>query len=356
MPQNKHLKLLLVLVYILLGVLAFWVVLRYLLPWFMPFLLAFATAALLEPAVRFLIRKFRFRRWFAAGTCAVLVFVILLALLICAAGRAAGELTSFIADLPAMLSGAGDVFASIGRQLDRFVSAFPPEISGFLAQALQSLASGAAELLPALSGRLLSLASALVAMMPKIFLFIGTYAIGVFFISAGFREVKAFILRQIPESLHQKARDIKATIFSTLLKWLRAQLMLMTITFFELCAALLLLRIPYAALLALIIALIDALPVLGVGTVLIPWSFLALLSGDTAMGIALMIVYCLIAIVRSFLEPKLIGGQLGLHPVATMISIYIGFCCAGIVGMILFPIALILLKQLNDNGYLKLWN
>ena len=129
----------------------------------------------------------------------------------------------------------------------------------------------------------------------------------------------------------------------------------MLVTFLILTAAFLLLRIDYAVLLALIISFVDALPVLGVGTVLIPWALVMLISGNTSLAFGLVASYCTVCVTHSGLEPKLVGSQLGLHPVATLLAMYVGFCAVGILGMILFPIILITVKQLNDKGYLRIW-
>ena len=101
--------------------------------------------------------------------------------------------------------------------------------------------------------------------------------------------------------------------------------------------------------------MIDALPVLGTGTVLIPWALIALAAGQPVRAVTLLAVYGVVSLVRSFLEPKLVGRQLGLHPLATLMAMYVGFSCIGIPGMLLFPMALLVLRQLDASGSLRLW-
>ena len=103
------------------------------------------------------------------------------------------------------------------------------------------------------------------------------------------------------------------------------------------------------------ISLIDALPVLGVGTVLIPWSLISILGGRGAFGACLIVLYGVISLARSVLEPRLVGAQLGLDPLATLIAVYLGYCIFGLAGMVLAPILLIVLTQLNAHGRIKLW-
>ena len=101
-------------------------------------------------------------------------------------------------------------------------------------------------------------------------------------------------------------------------------------------------------LLGALIALFDALPVFGAGMILIPWALISFLQSDTRMGFGLIILYGVEALTRSALEPRLVGRQIGLHPLATLLAFYVGYRLMGVLGMILFPIASILIKQLFE--------
>ena len=186
-------------------------------------------------------------------------------------------------------------------------------------------------------------------------MFFITCAISVYFISSGYSDVRAFILRQIPREKHRALKELKRDLFSTFGKWVKAELMLAGITFVEMAVAFLFMRIEFAVLLALLVAVIDALPMLGSGTILIPWALVSLIGGDTRFAFGLVLLFAFNTILRNLIEPKLIGTQIGLSPFATLLALYIGFCAAGVLGMLLFPLGLILLKQLNDKGYIRLW-
>ena len=97
---------------------------------------------------------------------------------------------------------------------------------------------------------------------------------------------------------------------------------------------------------ALLISFIDILPVLGVGAVLIPWALISMLNGHSALGIALLILYAIITVVRNILEPRLVGQRFGLHPIATLFAIYIGGKLFGVIGVFLLPLTIIIIKQL----------
>ncbi len=355
MPQNKHLRALLWLAYGAAGALLFFIAMKYLLPWFAPFLLAFLTAASIEPVIRYLIHKFNISHGFASASCSLLVIALICGIVVFAVGRIVYELTGFVRDLPQIMSGVPGLISTFESKIDNYIVSAPPEIQNFLAGAIEKLSVKVMELPATLSGKLLEALSKVAASAPKIVLFAITYAIGVFFISGSFQEIKAFLLRQVPYRHRKNARNMKDGLSNALVKWLKAQVILMCITFLELTVAFLILKIEYAAFLALFISFIDALPVFGVGTIVLPWAVVALLMGNAPRAAALLAIYCIVMVVRNFLQPRLVGGMLGIHQVPMLIAIYIGFCVAGFSGMILLPIGLVMLKRLVDTGYIRLW-
>ena len=129
--------------------------------------------------------------------------------------------------------------------------------------------------------------------------------------------------------------------------WLTAQLKLMSVTFCILAAGLTLLRIPRSLLWAFVIALVDALPVFGTGTVLIPWALVCFLQGNRVLALGIAGPYATAALTRSILEPKLLGRHLGLDPLATLAALYIGCRLWGIAGMIAAPMITVALLQLR---------
>ena len=131
-------------------------------------------------------------------------------------------------------------------------------------------------------------------------------------------------------------------------------MILMFITFIELSVLFMAVGIDRAVLIAVITSLVDALPVLGVGTVLIPWAVFELLMGNGRLALYLIIIYCAVVIIRSILEPKIVGVHIGLPPVVTLIAAYVGYASVGVAGMILFPIIIILVKEFNDLGYINI--
>ena len=141
----------------------------------------------------------------------------------------------------------------------------------------------------------------------------------------------------------------------TLLKCLASYALILCITFAELSIGLSVLRVPNAVLIALCIAVFDILPVLGTGGIMIPWGIICLILGKWVLGFGLLVLYVIITVVRNIIEPKIVGYQVGLHPVVTLLCMLTGLQFFGLLGLFGFPITLSLLKNLNDRGLIHIF-
>ena len=351
----KHQRILIWILYAVLAAGAGFLLFRFVLPWAAPFLLALLTARLIEPLVKWLMSRLNLRRGFAASVCGLLVLALMLSLLGFAVHQLINGFGSFVQHLPEMAGQMSHSFSRLESAVYRFIIAAPVETQALINTAVESFAAMLEELPAQLSTQVLSFAASVATAFPRIFLFIITYAISVLFMSAAYPQVMAFLLRQIPAKWHQRLRNFREDLAQTLIKWCKAQMMLIAMTFAILTAAFLILGVSFGILFAALIALIDALPILGTGTVLIPWAIISMIGGDFTMGLGLLLTYAVVSVVHSVMEPRLVGNQLGLHPVATLMAMYLGFRAVGVLGMITFPFILILLKQFHDQGHLKLW-
>jgi len=329
--------------------------LKYLLPVFLPFILALVTARLMENPIRTLQHRLKIKRTAASVICALLVLSAAAAIIIFTVVGLIQLLSSVADSLPEYLSKISSLFRSLEEHILTFISTAPPEIKSGLSGAYDSIIENASLIPGKFSSYLLDFATSTITNTPEILLFTVTYTVSVFFFASGYPIITGFIMRQIPDSFRDKAAQLKSAMFGTVCIWLRSQFVMIGITFVQLSAAFLLLGISSPIIIALLVTLVDALPVLGTGTILIPWAILSLISGNSALGAGLAITYAIIYIVRSFLEPKIVSAQIGLHPLAALCAAYVGFRLSGIAGMIASPLILMILKVLNDNGIIKLW-
>lgn len=349
MSLQKHLRFLLGLLYAALALGAAIL----LLPGLLPFLLGWALAGILEPAARFLCRKLRLRRGWAAAVI-LLIFTVMLAwggafLL----RRIWYELTSLSTKLPVWMG----LLRGLNQQLDnliyRWTVAVSPEFRAALQTALAMAAEQLTAILSTLSASVLeALASGILA-LPHFLLFLFTTLLAGFFFLAGKPGLISFFQQRLPNRwlsrLKMTAQQLKAALGG----WLKAQGILLMVTFLLLTAGFLLMKMDAALLLAAGIALLDALPLFGTGTVLLPWALFCILNGALRRGVSLAVLYAVLWLTRSILEPKLIANRVGLHPLAALFSMYLGFSLFGVVGMLLAPLIAVLVTQLYAGGTLN---
>ena len=315
-----------------------WLSLRYLFPLFSPFVLGAGLALAAEPMVSFLTRRVHVPRPVSAGIGVSMAFSFLAMLILLLCAFLVRELKVLAGVIPDLQETAQSSISLVQNWLLELSSHTPQSLRPLIQNNMNTLFSDGTALLERITGYLLSLAGNLLSHIPDSALGLGTGVISAFLISAKLPKIRAWLLHRIPK---EKLRPILAALRrmkTALLGWLHAQVKLMGVTFTILVLGFVLLRIRYAPLWALGVCLVDAFPIVGTGTILLPWSLLHLLQGDSARAIGLLGIYIVVTLTRSALEPKLIGRHLGLDPLVTLIVLYAGYKLWGIGGMILAPL------------------
>ena len=353
MPENKHLRFFVRLAYVLLALTTAWLGLRFLLPWLLPFLLALGMSALMEPPVQLLTGRFRLPRWSAAALCTFLLTSALLGGLGLLLWRAGYELTLLLGRLPTLLAGLPTLSRSLETMAYRFLIALPFQVREIVREALERLLAQGIALPNHFYEWLTGMIGGFISALPAVGLFLFTTILSTYFISSSRPQLWESLHRRLPPLWRDRACRAGAELKRVLGGWLRAQGLLMLITFGELTIGFLFLRVDLALLLAGLSALVDALPVFGVGTVLIPWAVMLMLCGNLPLAVGLLILYGVVTLVRSLLEPKLVGSRVGLPPLASLLSMYVGFQAFGIPGMILSPLIAVLLRRLWACGLFR---
>ena len=326
---------------------AAWLTGKILLPLASPFLLGTALALAAEPMVRFLNRRAHMPRAVstAIGVSMAFCFLALLLLLLCA--FALRQVKALAGILPNLEETARSGLSLVQARLLELASHAPQGIRPLLEDNVRALLADSGSLLGKLTSWLLGLAGSILSHVPDSALGLGTAILSAFLISAKLPHIRKWLLRRVPR---QQLRTILASarrMRGVLGKWLLAQCKLMSLTFCILAAGLTLLRIPSSLLWAVLVALVDALPILGTGTVLVPWSAVCFLQGDTPRALGILGIYITAALTRSMLEPKLLGKHLGLDPLVTLMALYIGYRLWGVGGMLLAPLLTVAAMQLR---------
>ena len=324
-----------------------WLTIRFFLPLFSPFLLGSLLALSAEPMVRFLHKKLHVPRSISAGIGVGMAFSLLAMVLLCLCGFLLRELGSLGRVLPDLGQTAKNGFSLIQSWLLQLSSRTPESLQPILEQNVNRFFSDSAALLDKAIGYLLGMAGALLSHIPDSALSLGTALVSAFLISARLPRLRRYALRRIPREWLRVLGNTLKRIRQTVGHWFTAQCKLVGVSFVILFLGLVILQIPYALVWAAAICLVDAFPVLGTGTVLLPWSLICLLQGDSPRALGLVSTYVVVTLTRSMLEPKFLSSHLGLDPLITLIALYAGFRLWGIGGMILAPILTVIAIQIT---------
>jgi sporulation integral membrane protein YtvI len=312
----------------------------------MPFAMALGLARLMEPAVLFMRRRWRIPRKTGAAILTVLLVAAILAAVWYLLSWLFYEINSLVERAPALIARLPEMSESLTGRLERWIEAAPPSLRETLRRASEGVLSGLSAIPASVAGRLTGWLTAFAGRLPYMLLFVFALILSTFLISADYPNTVKSLLKPFSERTRDKILSVKSQLVNTLGKWLKAQGILMLITFAGLLTGLLILRVPTALLAASLIALVDALPVLGAGLCLVPWAIVSFIAGDAARGFGLLIIFAAVAVIRGLVEPKLIGSQIGLKALPTFIAMYAGFVLAGVLGLLTFPILLITAKQI----------
>ena len=311
-----------------------------------PFTLALFFSIMTQPFSRFLEKKLKFSQKIATIVSIILFLVIFLGFISLSALRLSGEiyklsinLNKYSKEAQSLWNTAIDkVYSLLGYFPEGFDEQVKNSINGFIRMGTSKLGSFINSLINFITS------------IPTIILYICITILSTFFISLDKNKIMAFLEQQFPKSWIKKVYNIKREMFNVLGSYIRAQIILMTICFFELLISFNILsflkfNLQYPLIFSIVICIIDALPILGAGAVLLPWSLISFVTGDINLGLALLVIYFLVLSVRQMLEPKLISQNLGVHPLVTLISMYSGFKFFGVIGFLIGPVVMIILKN-----------
>lgn len=317
--------------------LVLWVCARFLLPFFLPFLLGTGLALASEPAVRFLCRRGKLPRALASGVGVSATIAGALAIIMLFFGLLLRQLSPPENWVPRLTQTVGSGMGLLQKWLLTFADDLPQGLQAAYRKNMAEFFSGGTALLEKMSTFALGTAGAVITGLPETALCLGTGLLSAFLISARLTAIRRFLSQRLPQKQLEAWLSAIRQLRDILESWIGSQCKLLGITFCVLSIGFWMLRIGSPLLIAALVSLVDALPVLGTGTVLLPWSLICFLSGDGGRALGLLGLYALAALLRSVLEPKIVGRHLGLDPLATLIAMYCGYRLWGIAGMLLLP-------------------
>ena len=325
---------------------------------YMPFLIAFIISLIIEPAIRFLMRKLKLTRKKSSIIIFVIVSAIIIGTLIWGVVALISEASNLLQGLNGYVEKAYILFQNFTGKFDMSKIHLPNEINTIIQNSTGGLLNTASNWIRnALTGLL-----NIVTSIPTIAIYFVVTIMALYLICVD----KVYILDQIEHHFPKKwvfkvgnhIRDLTKTLGG----YLKAEATLILVSFIISLIGLYILKfakfnIEFPLLMALFIGFVDALPILGSGTVMVPWAIISALNGDLKLGIAIIVLFIIMSVIRQFLEPKLVSKHIGTHPIFTLIAMYTGFKFIGVIGMLIGPIILIIIKNvfstLIDEGVVK---
>ncbi len=339
MQESKQIRFFVTVLNIFFVIFALWLLFRYLFPWCLPFLIAAGIAACIERPVSFLERQLHFPRALASMIFTLLSF--------CAFGSALWFIcTKILVEIRELLESLPDtqsMFLDAARVLRRLTEYLPRSVGDVLFSLFEGLVTEGVRIPQGVLSVLGKLAKGVATSLPSVLFSALISLIATYFFSADKDQILALFHELIPQKAKRLCSQTKREGLRMAGGYLKSAGVLFSLVFALLSVGLGILQVEFAVGSAFLIALLDALPIFGVGAALIPWGFTRLLYGDVAGAIGLFVLYGIVLIARNLIEPKILGAQIGLHPLVTLFSFYIGLRAFGPLGIFLpIPIGITL--------------
>ena len=372
--QKDRLRFLIDLLYWLAIVAIIYFLFKYFLNIVTPLALALLLAAVVRPLARFLIRetrykkgengervlvrrKFRMNRTLAGVLSVVLLYLLLAGLIVLVISQLADSAVELAAGVPDFYENS--LVPGINRLYDRILelsARVDDSVVATIQASLPNLISSLGSAVTNFSARLVSWLTSLAGRLPSIMLNVLITMIATVFISVDFDRIKNFIRRNLPERPLRFAVNVKNSFLDMIWQFLKSYFLIFLITAAENTIGLLIIGIRHPLMIGALIGVFDAFPVVGSGTILIPWSIIMLIAGRIGRGLGLLTLYLVIIVVRQIIEPRIVGKHVGLRPIVTLSCMYVGTRLFGGVGLFALPIMMAILVDLNRTGILHIFH
>lgn len=327
---------------------------------YLPFLIAFVISLIVEPAIKYLMKITKLNRKLSS----IIIFVIFFSIII---GVTIWGITALISESTNLLQTLNIYIDKAYTQIQDVIGKLEITKINISNNVLNIAENSSREILLKLSTWITNFLTKLMNVItstPVITIYVVITVLSLYFICTDKIYMLDIMENYIPSKWIQRISINVKQISRSLGGYLKAEIILIFVSFIISVIGLYILKflgmdIKYPLLMALAIGFVDALPILGSGTVMVPWAVISALNGDINLGISIIVLWIFMSVIRQFLEPKIVSGKIGIHPIFTLIAMYTGFKVIGIMGMLVGPIVLIILKNvfstvLDEGGTKKL--
>lgn len=309
---------------------------------FAPFIAAFFIATTSQGLVKFLERKFKINRGISSAALVTFIVASVLGLLCIVLFQVFSQAKNLIINLPDTISAFRTQFNFWIEQLNGFKLSLSPEMAQIIDTTLTQLWEYTATLSGRTTSAVIDAATNFAVALPDVFIFLVMFILGTFFFTKDYLLVINFFKEIFPGKVIRFITKIKNILIRAFSSYVKAQLILMFLTAVLVTVGLWIVGKDYPLLWGIVCGIVDALPLLGTAVILIPWALVSLVFGDMYSFSSLLIIQILVFVIRQLAEPKIISKQIGIHPILSLVSIYIGLKFFGLAGAIFAPIIALL--------------
>ena len=310
---------------------------------FMPFVVALVLAWILNPLVRWLHKKLKISRKPIALIVIILVIAIVGGALFWFVYSLGSEVYSLISNWSSVNSSLDGVLETVGKYFDHILALMPEDLAKMIESSTESLLNWLRDAASSLLSTVGKGAGNFAMKVPGVVVGTVIFLIASYFIVGDYPRLRLMVTERMSPSVHSFLSRVRKIALAAFSGYIRAQLLLSLIVFFILLISFSIVGQSYALLLAFVFAVLDFIPILGVGAAMVPWALVDLILGNYRMSIFLLVMWGVVVVFRRVAEPKAVGNQTGLSPILSLISIYVGMRLGGVLGMILGPVLLLII-------------
>jgi len=348
LPKEGYKRILVLTFYVVLAVVFGFIFFKYLLKLLLPFIIAWCVAMIIKPMAEILHKRTGIPKKILSIILVLIILILIGALLFMIVDKLLYEFRGIIILLNANAdTWISDALKVINRLLDKipFFSSFASEEE--LLFEITELSKG---MLTKFTSNVPNILKTVITVLPNMLFTSLILIMASYYFCADYTEITNYLSNLLPQKTRGNILYLKQKLQAVGLKVIKGYLITIVITFIQLYIGFFIIGTEYAFTIALVTALIDILPVIGVGTVLIPWASVKIITGSYYQGFGLLIIFAVVSVVREIVEPRIIGKSIGLHPLATLFSMYIGLETCGFLGLISFPVLVIVIKTVLSKG------
>lgn len=315
-----------------------------------PFLLALIVAIFIEPLNGFLMRNARMNRLMAVTVSSTLFTLLLIGIAAFVGVKVIAEVIAFWDKVPGVLEDANTYLQDTLENAKHLYEHMPPDAAAQLESWVAGLADSLFSMISAVSKSFVSVAKGI----PGMFIFFIVFLVAVYLFGYSLNTLKATFLSMFEERSRAQVGDVLQNLRQSIFGFLRSMIILSALTYLLTFIGLLILGLKYPLAIALLVVIVDIMPILGTGSVLVPWASYLLLTGSTFEGIGLLILFIVITVFRRIVEPKVLGDAVGIGALPALISLYVGFKLVGVVGVFLGPLVVIVYMAARKAGLFQM--